>query len=270
MRIAYIDDSGSTSGDHIVYGGVIIDADAHWLNLEKRINGLIEQYIPEEARDGFFIHAVELFHERQKSKRKPIDWEIRKALLEEVCKLPKEFNIPIIYGDVEVAELKENYPGLSGRELTKMKLGICAHVCSLAVEWFIKTSPNPSEVAMLVYEHNDASIDITRGMHKWMRTNEAVEAAKRIENVGKWQEIAPFRRVIDAPLFAKKEEATALQLADVCAYMINRRFMGRRDCERYFRHMEDQFIMIPKKGWPPFTDSQKPETVDGASTSGEK
>lgn len=57
-RDIYLDESGISGHEPIaVVAGVIVDRDLHWLPVQRYIDDLIREYIPEEHRAGFIFHA---------------------------------------------------------------------------------------------------------------------------------------------------------------------------------------------------------------------
>lgn len=58
----------------------------------------------------------------------------------------------------------------------------------------------------------------------------------------------PFRKIIDAPSFQLKTEASLLQIADMCAYVVSRQARGLQHAEDHFAKIEDNLIILKKDG----------------------
>lgn len=54
MKFIYAHESGISAHESmLIVAGVVIDADLQWRLVEQRVNGLINEYVPAEAREGF-------------------------------------------------------------------------------------------------------------------------------------------------------------------------------------------------------------------------
>lgn len=64
VRTIYVDESGTDAVKNptAVVVGIIIDADRQWEKVEAYVKSLIDEYIPEDSRDGFPFHAKDMWH----------------------------------------------------------------------------------------------------------------------------------------------------------------------------------------------------------------
>lgn len=64
MKLVYLDESGLGPigvEPYLVEAGVMID-DRQLARVKRRIQELVDKYVPEAHRPGFFVHAKHLFH----------------------------------------------------------------------------------------------------------------------------------------------------------------------------------------------------------------
>ena len=63
MRFIYLDESGISAKERVaVVAGIIVDADKQLKSVEKHVESIIADYVPEKYQEGFSFHATDLFH----------------------------------------------------------------------------------------------------------------------------------------------------------------------------------------------------------------
>lgn len=236
VRLVYVDEAGISNPVHepwLVVGAVVVDADKQLVVLEKEIQGLIDQYIPNASRDGFVFHATEIFNGGGKVfKRNDPDWPLEKRLriADQLAALPKKLNLRLAFGFVE----RQNMTSIEMfKELTDDKT-VAAHAtafitCVMHVElWMRKNAP--SEVALLVVEDNPQVKTVLTKLQNKYQDQRLIEllAGKSLAN------LFPFRQIKQSPLFERKDQSIALQMADFCTYVFKKKLRADPRYERFF------------------------------------
>jgi uncharacterized protein DUF3800 len=256
MRIAYLDEAGTGNIDNepiVVVAGVIVHADGQWRAVEDRLKDLVTKYIREEDRTGFCFHGTDIYSGSKLFTLDRYPREQRSQMLEELCRLPHDLSLPIVYGPVNRKEMREKYPAAPPDELLKVCLGIAASVCMFTIERYMRTR-YPDEVAFVVHENNEQSRDLVRSIHNEYRNPH--DAVKKFQDAHNAAYGLPFKNIIDTAHFAEKRDTPILQLADICAFVIKRRLMGKPYSDRYIAPMEGQIVIKNKDGWPKIEEAK--------------
>ena len=101
MRLTFLDEariSDPTQEPVAVIAGVIVHADLQYKSLAGRIQKIVEDWIPPQDRDGFVFHGTDLFSGGKYFDRRVWPLCIRWQILEELCMVPREFDLPIVFG----------------------------------------------------------------------------------------------------------------------------------------------------------------------------
>ena len=105
VRFAYLDEAGVSNPKQepiLVVAGVLVHADTKWKPLERRLRSLAQECVPAEHLADFRFHAKDLFHGSGFFPRDKWSMEDRFRVLEELATLPAEFDLPVVYGAVEL------------------------------------------------------------------------------------------------------------------------------------------------------------------------
>jgi hypothetical protein len=101
VRLLYLDEAGS---DHrassLVVAGILVHGDREWPNIDRRMEALVEEYIPPSDRVGFVFHATDIFHgARYFHKDKP-EWprERRLTLLCDLATIIDDLHLSVVSG----------------------------------------------------------------------------------------------------------------------------------------------------------------------------
>ena len=224
MRLTYLDDAGlfnSGQEPFIVAGGVMIDADRQMIAVEEHLAALVTKYIPEEDRDGFIFHAMELWSGSRYFKKHKDAWPLdrRMDVLRDLAAMPETFDLAVCWGfhDRELIP-RYNFPeslSVFDREravYADVISRICDTVESVMRECF------SDEVTILICEDRDSVRAILKEMHSIYRD------PKRVAGWSKYTLANfPFHHIRDTIHFAKKQESAHLQLADTCTFILKKR-----------------------------------------------
>lgn len=227
MRKAFLDEAGiSRPKDEpfVVTAGVVIHGDSQWMPVSDYLQEMIDEYEPPE---GFF-HAFKLYgglspYERDNGWGEDKRFEV----LEQLAHIPEDFDLPVVYGIAERAKVAKKYPEKSPAEADKFAHLSSAVICMMQVERYMRMVAQ-TELAEVVIEDSP-------------HIREAIKDASRFfkNPVGCHLDdfelqYLPIRQVMGVPQFTEKRDASVLQIADVCAYVIKRQMMRDPKIERFF------------------------------------
>jgi hypothetical protein len=237
-RSVYLDESGTDIHSSVaVVAAVIVDTDEQWKPVERHIYDLIQEFAPAEIQDGFVLHAKDLFHKWTKNvfdKKKypfPQGPEVLRRLLE----VPGKFGLPITFGYVRRREATKYVTNLlTGAK--RIKEGLAGEIHAeayvravLAVENYMRVNANPKELAKLVAEDTAQTKKAVEDAHGLlMGQNLEEERANKFYGMS-WSLRGglPLDRIVGSIAFEKKTENPILQLADACAYILQRFHEGK-------------------------------------------
>jgi hypothetical protein len=245
VRLLYLDEAGiDHRATHMCVAGVIVHGDAQWPEVDKRIQALIDMYIPAEDRAGFVFHATDIFHGSAYFDRRKSEWadrERRNAILDDFANIISELALPVVCGNYEKGKFGAAF-GLP-METEEQKLDLMQRSALLdcllqADKWLERFSP--TELAIVIHEDIDHHKRLIKFSVREFRSNAiATELGADIcERLG-----LPLKRIIDTVHFAEKADARPLQLADFCAFMIGRAIKGK-DVPPHVLH-----VLLPLIKW---------------------
>lgn len=224
VRLVYLDESGT--GDaakepDIIVAGVIVHADKQWKLVEQRLSELADQFANPAERAGFYFHAADLYTGGRAGFRDKHPLAKRHELLRELCEIPAQFDLPVVMQAISRQQLKERYPTLSNSELVCEGLQQATLACALGIEDHMRKCAS-DEVAMLVFEENGKTDKALRRAHNLFKSDAGFQGVKPA-------------RIAETLLFAGKKDSSLLQLADVCAYVFQRRMRGAPIDDKFYR-----------------------------------
>jgi Protein of unknown function (DUF3800) len=225
VRLTYLDEAGSDYGaPFLAVAGVVVHGDFEWPEINKRIAVLIENYIPESDRAGFFFHATDIFHGSGYFDRRKTEWtdrEKRWQILLDIARIIEDLSLPVVAGTYRKATF--------GGELIKAESAAFQHKmihdmavldCMLwADRWLAKFAP--SELSTIIHEDGTAAKPLIKATIRIMRSDELMRQWG-FDPVVAAEFGLPLKRIIDTVHFAEKADARPLQLADLCAFILGR------------------------------------------------
>ena len=222
MRLVYVDEAGTAHKElFLVVAGIIVNADQQWKALEERLHKLVPPDIAGVAEGTFIFHATELYSGGKTFKRDVWPKEKRWALLEKILMLPAEFRLPLVMGfDKKVDE----HP--------KTRL-IMSHMlafseCIVKAEQFMRKHADKGEVAIVTAEDNTETRQALKIASDALKGEKPDPCPPNMEH-------APLTRIVDTVHFAQKHEASLLQIADACAFVLKRHLMQAPNNERFLQ-----------------------------------
>jgi uncharacterized protein DUF3800 len=225
VRLTYLDEAGSDYGaPFLAVAGVMVHGDFEWPEIDKRIVALIEKYIPESDRVGFFFDATDIFHGSGYFDRRKPEWDNRDKrwpILLELAQINDGLSLPVVAGTYR----KDTFGGeLLKDESTAFQHKIIHDTAALdcmlwADRWLGRFAP--SELSTIIHEDGTPAKPLIKLTLRIMRS------AELMQQWGSDPAMAaefglPLRRIIDTVHFAEKADARPLQLADLCAFILGR------------------------------------------------
>jgi hypothetical protein len=222
VRFVYVDEAGISANEPVtVVAGVMVHADNQWKELELLIADLKREYLPEKDIPSVIFHATDLFHGTGYFRREDWSKELRWEILEKLVSLPRKLSMPIILG-----LSKADGPKSKGQAM--MEHILAYGWCIIAANDFMNAMVDKNEVATVVAENNNEARKHLKKLHNNFAnpdTDPAMPAILRAK--------LPISRIIDTVFFANKDEAALLQIADVCAFCIQRYAQRKPSSDRF-------------------------------------
>ena len=241
MKFIYADESGISANESVlIVAGVVIDADLQWRLVQQRLNGLINEYVPAEAREGYIFHAKDLFHGSGpvfNRKRYPLD-RAHEAL-REIIQMPRLLGLPLVYGVLQKPAIPNGLSKRARRVETSAVHAVAFSMCAIAAEHYMKNHA-PNEVATLVAENNSETQKTVRDMHGTLRGQSSTLNSRRLFDLLQPEmpaDCLPITRIVDTVHHAEKRGAFLLQIADACALILRYAFEEKASAQGFIALM---------------------------------
>lgn len=228
MRLVYMDEAGiSRDEDFATVGGVIVHGDTQLIPTERLLDRIADGWIPAPHREGFILHAHELFNGRGSIFSDKVLWprHRRWELAEAFARVPERMGLRLALGAVdkrpyaEGLRLPEEYGSASKADRLKFLHAVAFGGCILGVEnWMRKETPK--EVCMLISEDNDQARSTIKEM---IRAQQHPRAAEIFSEP--YKGLFPLKKIREDPSFQPKRSSSVLQLADLWAYVAKKAHM---------------------------------------------
>lgn len=245
MRLTFFDDAGLFNAKQepfIVIGGVIVHADEQLVPLERELAAVIEKHIPEQDRDGFVFHAMEIWNGGRYFRREQWPAEKRHEILADLVAIPEKLQMPLSFGvqNRERACAFIDPSEISDRDAElQLYSDTYARFCE-TIEKFMREVAGKNEITVLIGEDNDAVRALTKHAHRIFRDS------KQISEIAPLLTYFPFERIREGVHFSPKEESKALQMADLVTFVVKRRLMGDPYITPYYDALASWLIVHPK------------------------
>lgn len=226
VKWVYLDEAGSSAKERLVtVAGVVVDADKHHRALKGRLDQIRDD-LPEELRVDLIFHAKDIWHgnkqfDREKWDAHGIQKDERRSLVEQICSIPEEFGLPVIYGQVAKEQHFSNWQimlkNMDNRKLTPNRLSyaLAFGQCAIAAEAFIRDYCPEDEVGQIVAEDTEEMREHADWAYSVLEQRDAPWLRE-------FSSYVPLERLNEGPQFAKKKRSPILQIADSIAFVMNR------------------------------------------------
>jgi hypothetical protein len=232
LRWAHIDEAGISKNDKVTsVAGILSEPDRHYHALAAKLREL-EQSVPEPLRRGGLIfHAKDIWHGNKRFDKDlwakhGWDKDRRRSLVLEICKIPVEFDIPVVMGFVDKSD--HNWDLLMKLDVAKkqtpekLNYALAFLLCAMMIEIFMQEHVPASEVAHIVAEDTNEMRDHARWGYNLLQSPDMTWT-------GKYRAFLPMKRVVEDPMFSPKTRSSLLQIADSIAFVVSRHFAGYED-----------------------------------------
>lgn len=246
MKLIYLDESGtgdSAVEPNVVVAGVMVDADHQWKALERYLKDMADDFALPEDRDGFVFHAVELVHGGRRVSRVKYSREKREHFLQALCEIPRVFQLPVLCHRVSRQWMRERSVGSDEDEIVSKAILQASISCVQGAEQLMRARALEREVALVIYEDNGKKNKRIRSFHNVFRS----QLWRDFLDKRQLQNLVPFERVIETAHFAEKTDSSALQVADVCAYVLGRLLRGANQPSAWTSPLLEQLAFGPKE-----------------------
>ncbi len=231
MRVVFLDEAGKSNRSDepfTVVAGVIVHADEDWLPVERHLEALADKTFGVDRSPDKSFHTTDIYSGRGDfHKSNGWDADRRFALLDELVAIPNAFGLPILYGYCDRSTLEGPRPGEIQKETDAAHV-IAAANCTVQVERAMREGADAHEICLIVMENTSEGRTLLKEQQRFLKSPPPgfVDETNR-----GW---LPLTRIRGTPQFEDKGDASLLQLADVCAFVIKRHLMKADKIERFF------------------------------------
>lgn len=241
MRILYLDEAGVGSVEKdpvLAVAGVLVRADTQWVALASHLETVLSDATPAGVRRPRFLHAKDIFHGTKEFHRDHWSRERRESLLDEIAKIPAQFELPIIWSSIDRRTFAVDHPDANPTSLLIDAFSVCAMACLLKTEVYMRAQPDKTEVASVTFE---ANADVQKRIPElWSFVRNPGDEEKHL--LPGYEVAIPPRQIIDAPSYQPKTASSILQLADFCAFAIMRHQQRSKGADRLLGPMIKQMV----------------------------
>lgn len=229
MRIAFLDEAGISNPQeepYTVVAGVIVHADIDWHPLEDRLAYLSN--LASRGEGGAVLHTTDIYSGKRRFHHSR-GWTAKQRfeLLDLIAEIPGKLNLPIVYGFYSRERAKENVGPGTIQDPAQLAHMMAAVLCTLQVERAMRMIEG-REICSIVMENTAQSRKVLKESQQFFRN----PPSDYVDDSNKgWM---PLTRIRGTPQFEDKEDASLLQMADFCAFIIKRQLMRAPKIERFF------------------------------------
>lgn len=219
LRFTYVDESGISNHEpFVIVAGVVIHGDDALAPVEDHLESLMRENIPERDWDSFHFHAKDLWQGTKYFKDRDV-WplERRMSLMRRLCWVPDAFDLSVVFGfhsREEIRQFVPRYNTVSAHDQSVLAHAYAFISMTVNLERHMKNK-HPGEVTFLTVEDRPEVKKTLKELHQIIKRQ-----GSELEFVAV-ADVLPLRRIRDTPHFAAKSECRLLQLADVCAFILN-------------------------------------------------
>lgn len=241
MRVAYLDEAGISENEPFcVVAAVVVDSDRHIKGLEQGLGTLADACAPPGCRQNFVFHAKELHHGGKTLRPAVLPPERRRAFLKSLVNIPADNGMEVVFHFIDKAAQQGAFRPEKASERATLYHQMAFIGCVVGVEMLMRTR-YPNEVAHLVAEDNAQARRFLRTAHAFLKNRQEVEGLPAAV-----RGVLPLQHIVDTVFFAEKNESSALQLADACAFAIRRHLEGRPDAADYYDPLIPALVTRPR------------------------
>ncbi len=225
MYLGYIDESSPKDKSRAVVAGILTH-DTEFHKLEDVLAFIREFEVLDEHREKFGeFHTSDLFNGREAFQG--IDHIEATRILSRTAEMIATCEITICYGAVDLEKLKETI------WQSAQPIAIGSSICFETMESWLKTNTN-GELGLIICDNIDDR-----------KLRDAVQQSFRDARY-RVMELAGSRGKLkhlhDDLYFGDSKFSVGIQVADICAFLINRHLAGKADTEEIFEFISPKII----------------------------
>jgi Protein of unknown function (DUF3800) len=238
VQIAYVDDSGSDPQSPLVVVGGVVIPDTRFFEVEQAVGSVVASLIPPELRDEFsefhaadFLNGARPFQLIPEAKRR----EAARRLLATLARCSLRF----IYSAV-VREKLINSPGR-----TAQPIDAAFTICVLGIEDWLATQavsamwPDSESLCVLVVD-DDVSDTATKTAFK--KSFRLLRKQPHVNDGTAYFTKARLKHLHDAMYFGDSADSIGIQIAGLCAYVMQQHLRGIQDASGLFEMLAPHAI----------------------------
>jgi len=247
VRFVHLDESGISDHEPFaVVAGVMCNADRDWKRIGGLLHALADKLAPPGQRDGFVFHAKELYSGGKNFPRDQYSREDRWQRLDRILAIPGENELPVFFGWVDKANFRKLNPNASPEHISVVTHAVAFAECIFQVERVMREA-YPDEVATLVVEDRPEARETIRNLDRYLKDPRQLDWLTDED-----RKYLPLTRIAESPLFAEKTDSSHLQLADTCAFTLNKfikakHALGPFDIDRFYEPIKPWMVVHPKE-----------------------
>jgi hypothetical protein len=244
VRVAFLDEAGISNENEepfTVVAGPIVHGDHDWFPLEEKLHAIVKREFPDDP--AAFLHTADIYGGNKRfHKTKGWDATRRFELLDEIAQIPSNMDLPIVYGfyprAVARQRIAEGDPGMV-QDPTQLAHMMAAARCLMQIEKCMRVL-SPPEICSITMENTPRSRKLLKETQQFFRN----PPPDYIDDSNKgW---LPLSCIRGTPQFEDKADASLLQMADFCAFVIKRQLMRAPKIERFFgplrKHLTNGYV----------------------------
>jgi len=237
MRNIYTDEAGTTSPEPIsVVVALIVNPDIHWHPVMSRLRLIWDQHIPDQYRRhnrhglhrDFTFHAKDVVDARKYPRWPDVS---RRALLQDMMALPKDFEIPVSFAAVKRGVMDwSGWPVEDKNRMTPAKSDhLTAFVGCIGEANRIMQTDYSGELAQVISDQHTEMTEILRQTLNRLQgqpLSVPIQAPWANREPRTRERYLSADRTIDEVHFLERRNAPFLQVADACAFGLRRYLSG--------------------------------------------
>jgi hypothetical protein len=243
MMLVYLDEAGIgdlKTDKFVVMTGVVV-LEKQWNEAVVGIQKIVDKYIHPLARPIHIFHAKELFHGTGRMPKTMYTKEERWNCLEELCALIPKVSVSLLAIKVD----REKTKASMARDVEKHGEVVASQMAAMSAmiwqtERFVRAF-TPDRHAIMIFENND-QCKKAFGHIVWMLRNPV--SAEVLSDIA-YSSLLPLKGIIDTAHFVEKRGAPLLQLADVCAFVLRRKWLEKPDADRFYDYIKGHRWQFP-------------------------
>lgn len=237
LKWAHLDEAGTSAKEQCcVVAGIVSSPDGQWRQLNKYLDDLRGEFA--SGQPEIIFHAKDIWHGTKNFHRDRWPRDRRVALLYELAKIPRIFQLPVIGAAVQKDKHNWNFEDGSHPNRDSWCYALAFGMCVINFESYMRELSDDREVGTVIAEDNTH-------MRRYAQFgfNTLLQNVDRRESIN--ARYLPIQRVVEQPLFTEKRGSALLQISDTLAFLLGRHRNGHSDADAFIHHFSNQIYELP-------------------------